>query len=189
MKVRLVILVMVAGGLAVYFAAGKNKEPVVIIEDEPEVDVPVPKEVVTNRRTLSERPLPGREPADPPEAPDDFAVTVEVDRSKGKNRLYFNITEKHGYYVETFRLLAWYKKQGVTAPEDSPLVVPVYLNEYLKANDTLRTCIEVVPAELASVGGDIGATANWEARIDHYDRSREKNPDPLPSLLKVNTCE
>jgi len=188
MKVRLLILVLVAGGLAVYFAAAKNREPVVIEVETPDPDEPGADPPV-DTRTLSERPLPGHEPATPPEAPDDFAVTVEVDRAQGKNRLYFNITEKHGYYVETFRMQAWYTRPGVTGPEDSPLVVQHYLNEYLKANDTLRTCIEVVPAELSRVGGDIGTSANWEARIDHYDRSREKNPDPLPTLLKVNSCE
>lgn len=188
MNVRLLILIVVAGGMAVYFAVGKNKESVVIeIDEDPTSNEPGGSKKIETR-TPADFPLPGREPADPPEAPDDFAVTVEVDRSTGKNRLYFNITEKHGYYVETFRLLAWYKRPGVTGPEDSPLTVPHYLNDYLKANETLRTCIEVVPAELSRVGGDIGKSENWEARIDHYDRAREKNPDQFPPVIRVNSC-
>lgn len=188
MNVRLLILLVVAGGMAVYFAVGKNKEPVVVeLDAAADPDSGDTGEKVETR-TLSDFPLPGREPAEEPETPDDFSVTVEVDRSTGKNRLYFNITEKHGYYVETFRVLAWYKRPGVTGPEDSPLTVPVYLNDYLKANETLRTCIEVVPAELSRVGGDIGKSENWEARIEHYDRAREKNPEQFPPVVRVNSC-
>lgn len=189
MNVRLIILLIVAAGMAVYFAVGKNKEPVVVEVDavsDPDDGDATPK---VDTRTISDFPLPGREPADAPEAPDDFGVTVEVDQSGDKNRLYLNITEKHGYYVETFRITAWYKKPGVTGPEDSPLIVPIYLNQYLKANETLRTCIEVVPAELRYVGGDIGKSENWEARVDHYDRVREKNPEKFPTVVNVTSCD
>lgn len=192
MSVRLVILILLAGGMALYFAAGKNKAPTTIEVVEVQEDELPPEEkhrLDEERKTLAQRPLPGREPEDPPEAPEDFSVVVEVDHSSGKNRLYFNISEKHGYYVETFRLLAWYKKPGVTGPENSPLTVPDYVNDYLKANDTLRRCIEIVPAELSRVGGDMGTSENWEARIDEYNRARVKDPDPLPRVTRMHSCD
>lgn len=189
MNVRLIILVVVAGGMAVFLATNRSKQPATMAIDAPaEADV-VSQEVRDKSKVPSEIPLPGSEPDDPPVVPDDFAVTVEVDTSKGKNRLYFNITEKHGYYVETFRLTAWFKRPGVEEPEDSPLQVPVYLPEYLKANETLRTCIEVVPAELRRVGGSIGKSEDWEARIDYYHRAREKNPETFPPTLRVQPCD
>lgn len=186
---RLIILVVVAGGMAVFLALNKSNQPSTTQVDPPSATESGSGNPEINTKIISEFALPGAEPADPPEVPDDFAVTVEVDTSKGKNRLYFNITEKHGYYVETFRLTAWVKRPGVEGPEDSPLQVPVYLPEYLKANETLRTCIEVVPAELRHVGGSIGKSEDWEARIDYYHRAREKNPEKFPPTLRVQPCD
>jgi len=117
-----------------------------------------------------------------------MAVAVEVDRSSGKNRLFFNITESHGYYVETFRIQVWYVRPGVTGPENSPLHFTIYKDDFLKANETYRTCAEVVPAELALVGGDMGSTENWDARIIWQCRAREKNPDPLPIVTNMDRC-
>jgi hypothetical protein len=189
MSARLLILIVLAGGLAVYFAAGKNRAPAVIepaAEDENAGGMS--KEEIEKIRLeqteLCKRPLPGVEP---PEKPD-LAVTVEVDRTSGKNRLYFNVSESHGYYVETFRIQAWYKREGVTGPEDSPLEWTLYVDNYLKANETFRTCAEVVPAELSRVGGDMGTTANWDATTIWHGRARAKNPDPLPFVTDMGRC-
>jgi hypothetical protein len=189
MRARLLILIVLAGGLAVYFAARKNRAPSVVVTtaedqggDGMTLEDRVRKE--TEKIELCKRPLPGVEP---PEKPD-LAVTVEVDRTSGKNRLYFNISESHGYYVETFRIEAWYKREGVTGPEDSPLSVGLYVENYLKANETFRTCADVVPVELSRVGGDMGTTANWDAKIIWHCRARAKNPDPLPFVTDMGRC-
>ena len=187
MNARLLILIALAGGLAIYFAFGKNRAPAVVETIEEDGDGLTQEqidEIRVKQTELCKRPLPGRDPAEPP----NLAVTVEVDRSSGKNRLYFNITESHGYYVETFRIQVWYKGEGVTGPEGSRLSFTVYVDDYLKANETLRTCAEVVPAELAHVGGDMGTTANWDAKIIWHCRAREKNPDPLPVVTDMGRC-
>ena len=184
---RLLILIVLAGGLAVYFAVGKNRAPAVVdpaAEDDDWMTKEERERIDQEKIELSRRPLPGKEPAEPP----DLAVTVEADRTSGKNRLYFNITESHGYYVETFRIQVWYEREGVTGPENSPLLFTVYKNEFLKANETFRTCAEVVPAELALVGGDMGTTQNWDAKIIYHGRAREKNPDPLPIVTNMDRC-
>jgi len=187
MSARLLILIVLAGGLAVYFADQCRQAPAAV-EPTTEGDDGMTEEELKQKRVeqteLCMRPLPGREPAEPP----NLAVTVEVDRSSGKNRLYFNITESHGYYVETFRIQVWYKREGVTGPENSPLRWTLYVDNFLKANETFRTCAEVVNAELSRVGGDMGTTQNWDAKILWHCRAREKNPDPLPLVTDMDRC-
>ncbi len=182
---RLLILIVLAGVLAVYFAVGTNRAPAVVetaTDDDEWMTREERERIEIEKIELWRRPLPGEEPSEPPE----LAVTVEVDRASGKNRLCFNITEKHGYYVETFRIQVWYTREDVTGPENSPLRFTVYKNEFLKANDTLRTCAEVVPAELVLVGGDIGTTQNWDATMIYHGRARLKNPDPLPIITDMD---
>ena len=187
MSARLLILIVLAGGLAVYFAVAKNQAPAVV-ETAAENDDWMTQEEVDRVREegieVCRRPLPGKEPVVPP----DLAVTVEVDRISGKNRLFYNITESHGYYVETFRIQVWYKREGVTGPENSPLRWTLYVDNFLKANETFRTCAEVVNAELSRVGGDMGMTQNWDAKIIWHCRAREKNPDPLPPVTDMDRC-
>jgi len=187
MSARLLILIVLAGGLAVYFAVAKNQAPAVVeptIENEDWMTQEEVDRVREEGIEVCKRPLPGKEPDVPP----DLAVTVEVDRISGKNRLFYNITESHGYYVETFRVQVWYVRPGVTGPEDSPSRFEVYFDNFLKANETFRTCAEVVPAELSRVGGDMGTTENWDARIVWHCRAREKNPDPLPIVTEMDRC-
>jgi len=187
MNARLLILIVLAGGLAVYFAAVKCRAPAVVEPTSADDDGTTKEErdrINNEKIELCKRPLPGKEPVEPP----DLAVTVEVDRASGKNRLYFNITESHGYYVETFRIQVWYKREGVTGPDNSPLTFTVYKDDFLKANETFRTCAEVVPAELSRVGGDIGTTQNWDAKIIWHCRARETNPDPLPLVTDMDRC-
>ena len=187
MSARLLILIVLAGGLAVYFAVAKNQAPTVvetITEDDDSMTKQELERVRNEGIEIIKRPLPGKEPAEPP----NLAVSVEVDRTSGKNRLFFNITESHGYYVETFRIQFWYKREGVTGPDDSPLTFTVYKDDFLKANETYRTCAEVVPAELSRVGGDMGTTQNWDAEIVFHGRAREKNPDPLPIVTNMDRC-
>jgi hypothetical protein len=181
MGVRLLVLVVVAGGLSVYLSAKNLASPAAVRSPDtrylgPGGDLIRPANMDGVCETVGAQPISGHEP----EVEPDIEVQVEVDTSSGKNRLYFTISEAHGYYLDEFRLLAWWVSEGVSGPDDSPLTVPVYLNQFKKANETLRTCIELVPAELAKVGGDIGASANWDVMLVYYGRAREKNPEKFP---------
>ena len=136
---------------------------------------------------LSKRALAGEEPAEEAE----FDVQVEVDTTGQKRRLYFYLTEAHGYYVETIDIDFYYKPTPDTEYEESPLVVPVHLDEYLKANEVGEGCIEVVHAELDDVSEEItmGTSENWEAVVVDYGRARAENPDPLPPAEKTVHCD
>lgn len=195
MGVRLVILVVIAAGLAVFFAVRKPANPVEIEQailtspENPDMTPGEREELIRSRATqtpLGQRPLPGEEPAIPPE----LEIRVEANPESGKNRLIFYINEAHGYYVEEFDIRFWWKPDGQDiAMEDSPLVVVHrIINKYLKANETFQDCLEVVDAELIRVGGSIGKTENWAAAILRHGRAREKNPDPLPLLPNVPPC-
>ena len=184
MNPRLIILIVVAAGLAVFFAIRLSSPP------KPEAQTvvndglsPAERERLKVIQTpLRNRPLAGKEPDVPPE----LAIRVEVDPTGKKNRLDYYITEKHGYYVESFEIEFYYKPKPDTTPDDSPLaMIHRVENEYLKANDTLASCFFVVPAELEDVGGEIGASKNWGARILSHGRARMQNPDPLPLVDKV----
>lgn len=184
MKPRLVILVVAAAGLALYMATRTTAPPVDEVEDGPALSGDELANIRLLQTLLELRPLGGTEP---PEIPD-LSIQAEVDPTGEKNRLYYYITEAHGYYVETFRITFYYKPDPDTSIEDSPLRVPTYLDDYLKANDTLRSCIEIVPGELGLVGGAMGTSEQWGAEITDYGRARMQNPDPLPPLTEMDKC-
>ena len=129
--------------------------------------------------------LPGEEPPDDPE----LDVRVEVNITSGKNRLDYYISEAHGYYIQYFNIEFWWKDHPDMRPEESPLRVTHVANVYLQADKTLKRCLEIVPAELSSVGGDIGITENWGARILSCGACREVDPDPLPLVVDVARCD
>lgn len=177
MKPRLIILLVLALGLAIWFATKSN-------DNKPGASAPpAPEELTTDATAearkveLAEIPLPGNEPSEPAQ----FSVKMEVDQSSGKNRLVFYITEKHGYFVETMNLRLWYTPTGKDIDtKESPLVLTHYINDYMQAKQTFKGHLEVVPAELAQVGGKIGASENWRGEITKYHRAREADPNPLP---------
>jgi len=179
MKPRLLLLVAIAAGLAIYFASAKSRNPTSTIEEpigdsDDEEDRSITDAL---KITLDKLPLPGREPAEPA----DVAVQLEVDRSRGKNRIYFTLSERHGYYVEQFRIGFGWKKGGLDKEQ--------YFDRYIKANETLRLCLEVVPAELAKIGGDMGTSEDWDAEVSWHGRARERNPDPLPPDKDLGRCD
>jgi hypothetical protein len=176
MNPRLLILIVVAAGMAIYFASIKSGSKPVDTPPDSLMTAEEQQRIDDVKKTLDKLPLAGSEPAEEP----DVAVQVEVDRSKGKNRLYFTITEAHGYYVEQFSVRFWYVKAGVTGPEDSPVNITQFFDRFLPAKGTLRVCMEVVPAELKDVGGDMGDSGNWKAEIAEHGRARAQNPDPMP---------
>ena len=190
MSVRLVILVLVAGALAVSFAMRSSAPPP---EEENVLTGFLPGEGGKNKedtdaekQLIWEQSLPGEEP--PEEL--DLSVQVRVDTSAGKDRLSLYITEAHGYYADFFNVQIWYINGGEeTTPEDSPLSFIHLMNRYLKANETLKDCLELVPAELARIGEDIGDDENWGAEILSYRRARARNPDPLPIVTEMHRCD
>lgn len=189
MKPRLLILILLAGGLAVYFATASNKptgrpdngfDPK--SGDDRNLTERQGRELITDLAML---PLEGNEP----EEPADLSVTIEVDTSSGKNRLFVTLSEAHGYYVESFRLRLWYKDTPETEYADSSLRLQPAIDKYIRANETLRDCLEVVPAELARIDGDIGSTEDWGAEIAWHGRARLQNPDPLPYRPNDGRCD
>ncbi len=188
MNARTVILLVVVVILGIILYSKWSAEPAKVTEVSNEEEGIYEDQELTDEEladirllqtVLAKRDLAGEEPADPPE----LSIRVEVDRSSGKNTLCAYITEAHGYYVESFRIRFWYKGgDEYPDPESSPLKVTHYANAYVKANDTLKECIQVVPAELNQIGGDIGTSEDWDAEITMHGRARLENPDPLPPL-------
>lgn len=183
MTIRLIILVVVAGALAVMFALRSTAPPSEVVANQQNSFMAdggkTREQVALEQQTLLQRDLPGEEPPEPA----DLSVRVEVDPTGGKNRLYLYISEAHGYYVEDFTVVIWYKGDGdVTEPQDSALQVSHPINKFLKANETLVDCLELVQPELDKVGGHIGQTGDWEAIVERYGRARAENPVEFPSL-------
>lgn len=175
MKARLLILLVVVGGLAIYLLSRPTTSSVDYTPPDNEDTTKYEDQIELAQRKAP----PGNEPAVPPE----FAVRHEVDTASGKNRIKFAISEKHGYYVETMNLECWYiTPGGSTKKEDSKRVVPHRINDYLEAKKTFEGHFEIVPAELSTIGGNIGKTENWMCGVVWHHRAREKNPDPLPKM-------
>ena len=184
MKIRLIILVAVAGVLAVMFAVRSTAPPARVAAIQQNSFLPSDEgksreQVAQEQQTVLQWDLPGEEPPEPA----DLSVRVEVDSTGQKNRLYLYITEAHGYYVEDFTAVIWRKSDGdATEPEDSALQINHPINKYLKANETLVDCLELVKPELDKVDGDIGQTGDWEAFVERYGRARAENPVEFPPL-------
>ncbi len=194
MSARLIILVVVAAGMAVWLAT--KPATVKSTESVPGEDVislsnARGDDINTIRLTqtpLWKRELAGEEPPDKP----DVSITHEVDTSTGKNRIYLYLTEAHGYYVESFDIDLWYTGgEEIDEPDDADLSFNFKCNNFIPANGTLETCVEVVPAELAKIGDDIGTTKDWAVRVKtpSYSRARVNSPDPLPLLADLITCQ
>lgn len=184
MSARLLILVALAAGLAVYFATKKPAVPQAIEEleapsakeraDLDEVQTPLPK-----RNIIGE--IPSEKPR--------VSVKFEVESTKGKNRLVFYITEEHGYYVDGFEIDFWYKANPEMTRSQSPLPLNhKILNRYLPANETLKDCLELTDAEMRRINEDMGTSENWGAEIKAFGHYFSKNPDPLPKLDAYPTC-
>ncbi len=192
MKARLLILVVLAGGLAVWAATrpptvidGGDDGPTIMTSDGSTQKV-ASDDINEAQKMLWERELPGEEPAEEV----NLSMDLEIETSNGKNRMVFYITEAHGFYVEDFDINFWYTGGDENMdPRDSPLSVKHRAaNRYLEANGTLKECIELVPGELRHIDYDIGETEDWNAEIVKHGRARAKNPDPLPILSDVPRC-
>ena len=114
--------------------------------------------------------------------PAELSIRLEVDTTGKKNRLYYSITEAHGFFVETLDVTFYYKPTPETTQAESPYSFDQFLNMYVPADGTLKGCMEVVPRELelAGAGDSIGTSENWGATVIDYHSACTNNPDPLP---------
>lgn len=179
MKIRLILLLVVFAGLAVALAAKVAKPPAPSTQPVPDDEVS-PAVTKPDQKSLSERELPGKEMKKEAEV----SVRVSVDPTPNKNRLLFELTEAHGYYVETFSVLVWYKSTPDMEREDAPWGTDIFFDKYIPPNGTLTFCAPLVPAELGKVGGEMGTSENWGAEVRWIGRARTKEeaPNPLPKL-------
>lgn len=185
MGARFLILLAVAGGMAVFLAM-RPKAPApgaatasgeTVAENDDGMSDAERADVEVRKTDLWKIPLPGAEPAVPPE----FAVVADVNLASGKNQLCFDISEAHGYFVETLTLEYWYTgPDGTDTRENSRFVWQETVNDFIEANKTLRWCLEIVPAEMKMIGGSLGTAMNWKGAIIHHNRARTENPNPLP---------
>lgn len=194
MSTRLIILAVIAAILALRFATTMSDPPKAETQEEASIydgdgthsleDIRVMQKDLWTRGDL-----PGKKPGVAAEP----QVRVEVDTSGGKNRFYLYISESHGFYMDTITIDVWYTGENNEYNDDnSPLTVTQrIMNKYLKANDTLVDCMEIVPTELDRIGGDIGDTQNWDAEVVSWmdNRVRESNPDPLPLIYESDRCD
>ncbi len=178
MNPRLLILCACLGGMAIWAAIPRTPpmDQLGVIEAQPQ-------DVIDGKKMLYQWDLPGEDPPDELE----FDLNVWVDDADDKNRLYFSISEVHGYYVESLNLDFYYKSTADTTYEDSKLRLPVYINNYIKAGETFTDFVEVVDAEIDSVTDDIGSTENWGVEVTGYGRAREKNPEILHAVVRAST--
>lgn len=184
MSPRLLILIVLAGGMAIYLATRTTapaEETLVGIEG-PNGKIEISIEAMV---PVWNQPLAGEEPSERAE----FDVRVEVDPSGRKTRLFFYITEEHGYYVESPNLTLWHVAEPGLELDDTNLRVPYIINDFIRANETYKGCVDVVPAELANVGDDIGTDQNWAAHVESWGRTRLENPDPFPTVVHAMSCE
>ena len=178
MKARFIILLVLAAGMGVYLTTMDRTVK------EPPVEKPI---VPPNASDLWRRTLIGCET--PPEE-EELAIQVWIDPAEGKNRLYFSMSETHGYYVDSCNMRFWwvgtYEGREYTEWADSPIQVSVpNHNIYVKADDTLEDFMGVQEFELAAVGGDLGTSENWRAAVDGCFHACLENPENIPVFIRT----
>ena len=185
MTARLLILLALAAGLGVYFLLSDRS---VEVPDVPQEGIPFEEDLDVVRERQKMVWQQDIECVQEAPGPAEIAIQVWEDPADGKSRLYFALTEANGYYVDTINLTFWYKENENMVAEESSLVVRVPLNNFIKANEPLNDCIDVVWAELENVGGDMGTTENWGGRVDGYHRACLGDPKRMPTVTKAISC-
>jgi len=174
MKVRLVLLLVVLIAVIIYVVTKGPRTTEVVIDGGPDgTSVVYSDDPVGSKKTLNEMDLPGEEPGVPAE----FEIAVRRDADDIKQRIYFEITETHGFFAETFRVRFYFTPTG-KGPDARVLVFMHYINDFLEANDTLAGEVLISDAELGVIGGDMGSTENWSAQLVMHGRVRVDNPGP-----------
>jgi hypothetical protein len=94
--------------------------------------------------------------------------------------LILHITEAHRFYADSLYLRIWWHEEGdAIDEEESPHSFVAYVNNYIKAGETLKYCIELTDPEIANAGGDIGTGENWSAYVERCVHLRKEDPVPL----------
>lgn len=139
-----------------------------VIEDDPNEPVEtLDAKIAQTKQELRERPLAGADPAVPP------VLHAVIRLDPNGRRMYFDVTEEHGYYVETIDIRVWKKKTPDRA-------LALHFDKYLKANDTLTLMANFNPFEMVNYADNsMGAAEDWDLEVECH-RARAQNPDPLP---------
>lgn len=175
MGARLIILIVLGAGLAVFYAArppSQSGDGIVV----PPAETP---------ETIKGKMLWHKDPPDCPAAgvEPDLNLSFSIDPADGKNRIYFELSESHGFYVQSFILQFWFMPTPDTECEDSPLCFELPLDRYIKAGETYVGCTDINDAELRKIGGDMGTTDNWGGHIIDFSMTRACTENP-PELLR-----
>lgn len=180
---RLVCLVLAGVGLAIYLAMRASAPPTAVVEMDGELSEEL-QLIREKQESIGDLPLDCEEPAEPPV----IAIRHEVRPGEGKNRLHYWLDEAHGYYVEAPVIEFFYvRSPGAGRPADD-LVWQLPLNNYITANETFAGCMDLTDNELAPLGGGMGTTENWGARIVRYGRFCAGNPSRLVARDETGRC-
>lgn len=177
MRTLLGIASVLAVALAIYWATAE--ETTIQYADG------VPRDIPPNQLMVWQQKIECQPADEPPE----MSIEIWVDPTDGKNRIYFDLTEAHGYYVDTCNLTFWYAgAEDGAGWRDSPLVVGHVLNNFVEAHSRLRSCIDIPWAELQKVGGHMGRTEHWRASVEACYRACVGNPERLPNVITAVSC-
>ncbi len=181
MKPRLLILVAVAAGMAIYWATRAAAPPVPLdLIPGPSVDPDVQKDY---------RDMELRGCVEPDEDAD-LRLVHDVDSTGRKNRIFFTIAESNDLFVAGFELELWYKEHPDQDYDDSPFKLTEYVEDFVRSGETLEGCLELNAGEMTSLPGQVmGTIDNWEVEVIDWHRVCETDPVPLPPRKRVHTCD
>jgi len=167
MNAKLVVLGLIAAGLAVFLVTRKNPGP----------QNTGPAEPANRKLPYWEEPLPpgykllgeGKTPK--------FHVVCERIMDKPQDILQFEITEEHAWAADGIRINFWYRFKDPDSGEwieDTHRVAHV-ARERLDFNQTLIEFTTLLPIEYRHLGLDPGETTteNWRAEVVEWARVME----------------
>lgn len=157
-KPLLIILLLVAGGLAVYMLAFQSKEP-----------------PTTSGVTEGLKPNPfDRVPADGVETDEEpeFEVTVTPKISGVQKRIVFEIIETHGWWATMVKVVALHGSTNADTGEFEPDGERVRLlcPEVLEFDKPLVCETTLTTVDLRKIGGELGGPENWQGQVYHSDK-------------------
>lgn len=175
MRARLMILIALGAGLALFYAF--RPPPTKIVSTAPK-DTTDDNALMLHIYDL-ECPTTSIEP--------EIELDVSVDPSDNQTRLSFRLSETHDFYVQSFMLEFWYKPDPDTTCEESPYCFVVPLDHYIKAGEVFEGCVGLNGAEVGIVGGDMGTSENWGGHVLDYAMTKWCTEDP--ELLRREETE
>ena len=158
-KTMLIILVLIAGGLAIYLFAFQSKE------------LPT-----TSGVTEGLKPNPfDREPADGVETDQEpeFEVTVTPKIKGTQKRIIFEITETHGWWVTMVKVEALHGAVNADTGEFEPDGEKVIMlcMEVVEFDKPLVCETTLTPIEMRKIGGELGEPDNWQGRVYYSNKA------------------